>query len=105
MANATPMTRQELEQQVLSRAWKDQDFRQELKTNPHEAIKRELGVTIPAEMHVFVHEEASPTLHLFFNVNPAQRLVTELSDEELERVAGGLDESTPGLARASGVRG
>ncbi len=73
-------------QQLLARAMKDETFRQELLTNPKMLIEHELGVTLPQDVTIQVHEDTPTTIHL---VLPRWqfRAVEELSDADLEHVA------------------
>jgi hypothetical protein len=49
------------EARLLERADKDQTFRSLLRSNPRLAIEQELGLRIPADVTVQVHEEAAST--------------------------------------------
>jgi len=65
--------------------WKsDPDFRAQLKSDPRSALSAELGVEIPEEVTVHVHEETVSEVHLV--LPPANE---DLSDAELEMVSGG----------------
>ena len=52
-------------------------------------LARHTGQKLPAQVKIFVHEEDANTLHLTVPLAPAS--LNELSDEDLERVAGGTD--------------
>lgn len=80
------MNRTEIEQQLIDRAQRDHSFRQRLVSNPREALAQELSITIPPAIRVQVLEEDPNSLML---VLPAAQ--GELSDLELEGVAGGKD--------------
>ena len=80
--------RQVLEARIIEKAWKDDAFRQELLRDPQGVAERELGVFIPEGLNIQVHEESPTTMHLVIPMNPAAQR-TELSDRELEAVAGG----------------
>lgn len=67
---------------IMAKAAQDPKFRQELKANPKEAIKREAGIQIPPQMKIVVHENTPAEMHITLP-QPA------LSDTELEAVAGG----------------
>ncbi len=72
---------------VTARAIRDEAFRKRLLSNPKAALQ-ELGVTVPANITVHVHEETSSNVHIVIpGAAPGGR---ELSGEELEHVAGGM---------------
>jgi hypothetical protein len=52
-------------------------------------LERHLGKKLPGDLKIFVHEENTETLH--FSLPPAPTNATELSDEDLEKVAGGTE--------------
>ena len=52
-------------------------------------LERHIGQKLPADLKIFIHEEDANTLH--FSLPPAPANATELSDEELEKVAGGTE--------------
>jgi len=87
--------RREFEEAMVLRAWKDEAFKKELITNTKEVIERELnnlvqeGVTIPANMSLTVLEEGKDQLYMVLPQNPMAVAEEELTDEELEAVAGG----------------
>lgn len=75
--------------EILDRAETDAAFRRELLQDPKAALASSMGNVLPAEMAVRVHEPAKAgTLRLF--VPPLREESTsELSDADLEEVAGG----------------
>jgi hypothetical protein len=75
--------------QIISRAMKDQAFRQELIANPNAVLERELGVPIPQGMTIYVHENTSTSRHLTLPAVSQVSSGQELSDAELEEIAGG----------------
>ena len=83
--------RKQLEAQLIARALQDEAFRQELLRDPKGIFARELGITMPEHIQVQVLEESPTTVYLVL-----PQLVTgagnELSDVELEDVAGGATE-------------
>lgn len=73
-------------QKAIARAWTDEKFKDKLLTEPHAALS-ESGVEIPSGTTIKVLEDTPDTQHVVVPVAPAQ--ATELSIDELEKVAGG----------------
>jgi hypothetical protein len=78
------LSRGEAEQRIRERAEADPAFRAELLANPRKALEAELGVQIPQDVSVNVHEESMSEVHLVLPVSQE-----DLSDADLELVAGG----------------
>jgi hypothetical protein len=87
MADQQKITRDELEAKLVAHAWQDEAFKQELISNPKVAIERELGQKLPESTNIKVLEETGNTIYF---VLPSKPSVEELSDEQLESVAGGI---------------
>ena len=83
-------TRQQLETQVLERAAKDPGFREQFKQDPRGTTSRDFGVEVPSDITIEVVEETSSKVYLVLPPAPAQS-GGELTDHELEEVAGGRD--------------
>lgn len=80
---------------VLSRSATDKTFRQLLLTDPHAAIAQATGEVVPANFRVsFIENTADATVVL----PPAVSDTAELSEHELETVAGGTEPIAIGLA-------
>jgi hypothetical protein len=90
MANAPAADN--LQAQLLTKAWEDDGFKQELLTDPRAAIQRELGVELPADLEIEVVEETPNKIFLVVPVRPDALSGAELSDDELEAVAGGFND-------------
>ena len=73
--------------QIIAKSWADDGFKGRLLSNPMDTLKAE-GVEIPAGVTVRVLENTSNVVHLVLPAKP-----TDLSDEDLDKVAGGA--STP----------
>jgi Nitrile hydratase, alpha chain len=87
-AEQGPPARQELEAGLLARAVKDDAFRRALLDDPKGTLERELGVRLPAGVRLTVLEETATRRYLVLPPDPL-RPAGELSEEELEAVAGG----------------
>ena len=73
--------------QVLARSTTDPDFRSRLLSDPRAALSSHFGREVPDTLDVvFVENKADATIVLPDPVDPS----AELSDAELETVAGGL---------------
>ena len=93
MDENTINARKQLEAQLIDRALKDETFRQELVRDPKGVFTRELGITMPEQIQVQVLEESPTTVYLVLPRSVASA-GTELSDADLEAVAGGWTEVT-----------
>ena len=78
------MSRLEIENHLINKAVHDAAFRKELIESPRTALERETGLQVPADFELKVIEETANSLCLVLPP-PAG----ELSDLELEAVAGG----------------
>jgi hypothetical protein len=87
MADQT--TRREFELQLIEKAWKDDAFRQALVTDPRGALERDLGAKLPAGVQVKVVAESADTFYLVLPANPDRAPAGQLTDQQLEAVAGG----------------
>ena len=75
--------------QIIARAMKDDAFRQELLANPKAALERELKITIPDDVVIHVYEDTPTTIHLALPLKTSSGEPQELSDAELDAIAGG----------------
>ena len=86
--------RAEMERRLIERSLQDDVFRQQLLADPRAIIERETGTELPEDLRVVVVEETDDTVYL---VLPSTSRVGEggdLTDQELEAVAGGDAGST-----------
>ncbi len=81
--------RTEMEQRIIQRSLEDDAFRQRLLEDPKAAIEQELGTRLPAGVEIRAVEETPDTVHLVLPGRPTDVEPGELSDRELESVAGG----------------
>lgn len=101
MAIAASPTRRDLETRLVEKCWKDQEFKKAVINDPKGILERYTGQKLPEQLRIFIHEEDPNTLH--FSIPPAPEKLSELSDEELERVAGGTDVIVAAVAIATGI--
>jgi hypothetical protein len=71
---------------VIERAWTDPDYKKRLFSDPRSAFAEATGITPPEGWTLFGHENTSTELHF---VLPYTAETGELSDADLEQVAGG----------------
>ncbi len=74
----------EMKAHVITKAAEDDEFRSRVMENPNAAISSEIGVDIPDEYNIVVHEDSGNTTHL---VLPPS---ANLTDEDLAKASGGM---------------
>ena len=87
MAEAAGNDRGAMEQRIVRRSLEDDAFKQGLLEDPRAAIERELNTQLPAGVEIRAVEETQDTFYLVLPGRTAD--AGELSDRELESVAGG----------------
>ena len=86
--------RQEMESRLVQRSIEDDAFRQRLIEDPKGAVEQELGTRLPEEVRVVTVEESADTIYLVLPGTPPAGIEGgELSDKDLESVAGAGAES------------
>lgn len=83
----------ELNQLVAQKASENEEFRLALLNDAMEAINKEFAVTFPENTKVEVHVESLNVLHLIIPAGNAD----ELTDDQLEDVAGGVGAGGAGI--------
>ena len=83
---------------IVAKCWADESFKQKLLADSATALKEE-GIEIPAGYTVNVLENSSKVINFVLPPNPN----AELSDTELESVAGGKGGIFPGLPLFPGM--
>ena len=84
-----PMSRREVEEKIVALAWKDDGFRRKFLADPKQQCESHLGTKLPATLKIAAYQEDENNLHFVIPMKPAN--LGELSDEDLEKVAGGAD--------------
>lgn len=77
-------------QKIISKAWMDEGFKKKLLADPSAALKDE-GVEIPKGIEIRAVENTDKVLHVVLPKKPSS---AELSDDQLDRVAGGFSDMT-----------
>jgi Nitrile hydratase, alpha chain len=81
--------RQEMERRLVERSLQD-DFRRRLLEDPRAAVEHELGTRLPEGVQVRAVEETADKIYLVLpSASPPGEEGGELSERELEAVAGG----------------
>jgi hypothetical protein len=93
MQRDSNVSRRELEARLLDKAWKDAAFRRALLDDPKGTLERELEVRVPEGFSLTVLEETPTSRYVILPPRPRSGDV-ELSDAELDAVAGGSTVST-----------
>ena len=74
----------EMLKHIVNKSAADAVFRQQLLSDPKNAIIAELGITMPESMNVVVHESDMQTVHIALPPDP------NITEEQLEAVSAGL---------------
>jgi hypothetical protein len=84
---APALTRHDLEARVVKHSWEDEKFRKEFLADPAATFVKYLKVPKESLPKIVVHEETPGSWHIVLPPKPAD--ANELSEEDLEKVAGG----------------
>lgn len=90
MTEAAGGGRAEIERRLVERSLKDEEFRQRLLDDPKGILEQELGRRLPEGVQVRAMEASADTIYLV--LPPPSAVGEELSDKELEAVAGGYSD-------------
>lgn len=85
---APELTRVDVQALITKRAWEDEGFKAEFLADPKGTIERHAGQKLPDTLRIVAHAEDETTVH--FVIPPRPRALDELSDDDLEAVAGGI---------------
>ena len=82
--------REQMERRLIEKSLQDDAFRQRLLADPRAAVEEELG-RLPEGVRVVAVEETAETLYLVLPLRSTEsQEAGELSDRDLEAVAGGF---------------
>jgi hypothetical protein len=84
---AEAMMRDEFEATLIRRAWRDPAFRERLVKDPKKTIEAEFGRAVAADCEIVVVDESQGKVGIVIPVPPPAGAA--LSDQDLEKVAGG----------------
>jgi hypothetical protein len=88
-ASGGPGSRVEVERRLIQRSLQDEEFRQRLIADPKGTVEQELETQLPEDVEVRAVEESAQTIYLVLPSASAVGEGVELSDQQLEDVAGG----------------
>ncbi len=99
MAEQAGGSRRDIERRLIEKSFRDEAFRQQLLREPKSAVEQELGTQLPEGIQVRVVQETAEPLYLVLPSasSPVSPQSGEISDEDLEAVAGGGDREPPWL--------
>ena len=82
-------------QKVINKAWEDDSFRASLVKAPKATIAKVTGLKVPTDVDIVFSDQTDPNVN-YINLPPRPNYDNmELSDEQLEIVAGGEVLATP----------
>jgi hypothetical protein len=58
--------------EIIRRAWSDPVFKQRLLEDPRGVLEATLGVVLPAELKIHIHEQTPTEVHLILPTAPGQ---------------------------------
>lgn len=99
MTEAASLTRRDIEEKIVALAWKDDAFRERFLANPKAEFESRLGVKLPPGLQMAAYQEDGSNLHFVIPAKPSVN-ISELSDADLEKVAGGVDVIASAVATA-----
>ena len=106
MSDETPKTRKDFEAALIARAWKNEEFKKRLLSNPKDVLEEEIakmgGGKLPTDMEVKILVEDTKHIYIVVPQNP-RKMDPELTDEQLDSISGGTVSVTVNLSVTVGV--
>jgi hypothetical protein len=87
MPQANTWTRGQLWDKIVEQAQKNPKYLQQLMSDPRGLMEKQLGQSIPSSVNIKVLQEANDTYYIVLPASAKEG--AELSDADLEKVAGG----------------
>jgi len=89
MPNNITISRKDVKDIIVMAELKSEEFRESLLANPKLALERALGTTLPEDLEVVLLQETENKVYIVLPTQiPSE--TSELTDAELEEVAGGF---------------
>jgi len=92
--NDSQEIRKQIEQKIIEKAMKDEDFRKQLIDDPKHLLEQEFRMKLPDSVDIIVVEEDAQTFYLVLPQNSAIIEDGELTEADLELVSGGYGRDT-----------
>jgi hypothetical protein len=92
------LARHDLEAKIVKRCWEDEAFHKEFTADPVGVFVKYLQVPAASLPKIVIHPEDQGSWHIVLPAKPAH--ANELSEADLERVAGGISVPLVSLAVA-----
>jgi len=94
---------QQILQQVINEAWENETFKKELMKNPVGAIEKLTGEQLDLNGKELIVRDQTDEHTIFINIPTVQEINAELSEGQLENVAGGCyDQPGPTIFNPKG---
>jgi hypothetical protein len=88
---ASTLSRHDLEAKIVRHIWNDPEFRKEFVADPAGAFTKYLKIPATSLPKIVAHDEKPGTWHIVLPAKPTN--AKELSEQDLEKVAGGATPS------------
>ena len=87
--------RRQAEAWIVAKAQSDESYRKRLMSDPRGVVSQELGIEFPRDYKINVVQETAKSMYLVLPAAAARTGQGELSDQDLEAVAGGKTSTPP----------